>query len=34
MGVLGKAGIPFVFREGGVPGLTQVVDLVKGGGAG
>lgn len=34
MGVLGEAGIPFVFLERGVPGLTQVVDLVKSGGAG
>ena len=34
MGVLGEAGIPFVFGEGGVPGRTKVVDLVKDGGAG
>ena len=33
MSVLSEAGIPFVFREGGVPGRAQVVDLVEGGGA-
>lgn len=34
MGILGEASIPFVFGEGGVPGLAQFVNFVNGGGAG
>ena len=34
VGVFGKGGRPFIVSKGRVPGFAQVVDLVKGRGAG